>query len=173
MSASSGTYGLTIHQPWAWLIANGHKDIESRQWSTSYRGKLIIHAGKTLVKPDAAAFRAVGIPLPPDDELDLGAVVAVATLRNCRPLLDTFEDAQRCASRELDDAGLRKFFGGRSDPWSDEAFDETFAWELGPVHQIKPVPWRGERRLWPVPTELLTACRAAFHAFNPPKVTAA
>ena len=36
---------LTLHQPWASLIANGVKTIETRSWSTNYRGPLAIHAG--------------------------------------------------------------------------------------------------------------------------------
>jgi hypothetical protein len=39
---------LSIRQPWSWLIANGHKDIENRDWSTSYRGPLLIHAGSKV-----------------------------------------------------------------------------------------------------------------------------
>lgn len=39
---------LTLHQPWASLIALGHKRIETRSWSTPYRGPLAIHAGKSL-----------------------------------------------------------------------------------------------------------------------------
>jgi hypothetical protein len=35
---------LSIRQPWAWLIANGHKDIENRSWNTNYRGAFLIHA---------------------------------------------------------------------------------------------------------------------------------
>lgn len=38
--------GLTIRQPWASLIAAGVKTVETRSWSTSYRGPLLIHAGK-------------------------------------------------------------------------------------------------------------------------------
>jgi hypothetical protein len=38
---------LSILQPWAWLIAAGHKDIENRRWHTHYRGWFLIHAGKT------------------------------------------------------------------------------------------------------------------------------
>src|SRR5438045_8559495 len=36
---------LSIRQPWAWLIVNGHKPVENRSWSTKYTGKLLIHAG--------------------------------------------------------------------------------------------------------------------------------
>ena len=38
---------LTLHQPWASLIALGVKTIETRSWSTPYRGPLAIHAGMT------------------------------------------------------------------------------------------------------------------------------
>lgn len=37
---------LTVRQPWAWAIARGHKPIENRTWSTTYRGPLAIHAAK-------------------------------------------------------------------------------------------------------------------------------
>lgn len=35
---------ITLHQPWATLISLGVKSIETRSWSTSYRGPLAIHA---------------------------------------------------------------------------------------------------------------------------------
>jgi hypothetical protein len=37
---------LSVRQPWAWLIVNGYKDIENRNWPTSFRGRIYIHAGK-------------------------------------------------------------------------------------------------------------------------------
>ena len=37
---------LSIKQPWAWLIGAGFKDIENRVWSTKFRGRIYIHAGK-------------------------------------------------------------------------------------------------------------------------------
>jgi hypothetical protein len=39
---------LTLWQPWATLIANGTKTIETRSWSTSYRGPLAIHAAAAI-----------------------------------------------------------------------------------------------------------------------------
>lgn len=44
---------LTIRQPWASLIALGVKHIETRSWSTRYRGPLAIHAGKAWPVPVA------------------------------------------------------------------------------------------------------------------------
>jgi len=39
---------LSIQQPWSWLIVNGYKEIENRDWLTSYRGPVLIHAGAKL-----------------------------------------------------------------------------------------------------------------------------
>lgn len=39
---------LSIKQPWAWLIVNGIKPVENRDWYCNYRGPLLIHAGKQL-----------------------------------------------------------------------------------------------------------------------------
>ncbi|MCP4687042.1 MAG: ASCH domain-containing protein, partial [Desulfobacterales bacterium] len=64
---------LSIRQPWAWLIANGYKDIENRSWRTSFRGEFLIHAGK---KFDGAgwdwAVAETNIALPGKKEYELG-----------------------------------------------------------------------------------------------------
>lgn len=41
---------LTLTQPWATLVAIGAKKIETRSWSTQYRGPLAIHAAKLFPK---------------------------------------------------------------------------------------------------------------------------
>ena len=46
---------LSIRQPWAWLIVNGHKDIENRQWRTHFRGKIYVHAAKGMTRGDYLA----------------------------------------------------------------------------------------------------------------------
>ncbi len=44
---------LSIRQPWASLIANGHKDIENRSWHTKVRGTILIHAS---LKPEDTEY---------------------------------------------------------------------------------------------------------------------
>ena len=41
---------LTIKEPWATLIINGYKEYEFRSWKTNYRGRILIHSGKTTDK---------------------------------------------------------------------------------------------------------------------------
>lgn len=39
---------LSLWQPWAWLVAHGHKTIENRPRRLGYRGPLLIHAAAKL-----------------------------------------------------------------------------------------------------------------------------
>src|SRR5690242_3720337 len=39
---------ISVQQPHGWLIIHGHKNLENRDWTTSYRGPLLIHAGKRV-----------------------------------------------------------------------------------------------------------------------------
>jgi hypothetical protein len=41
---------LSLWQPWATLVALGVKKLETRSWSTTYRGPLAIHATATMPK---------------------------------------------------------------------------------------------------------------------------
>jgi hypothetical protein len=43
---------LSVRQPWAWLIVNGYKDIENRDWPTKLRGRVWIHTGVHRVTKD-------------------------------------------------------------------------------------------------------------------------
>jgi len=61
---------LTLVQPWASLIAEGHKSIETRGYSTKYRGPLAIHAGKAkLPKCDRCHGHGI-VPSGPDYGVD-------------------------------------------------------------------------------------------------------
>ncbi|MDR5765003.1 ASCH domain-containing protein [Caballeronia sp. LZ028] len=78
---------LSIRQPWAWLIVNGHKDIENRTWPTRFRGRVLVHASKGMTRAeyeDVSAF-AEGLQLPARDDLERGGIVGVATIADCIP----------------------------------------------------------------------------------------
>lgn len=44
---------ISLLQPWAHLVVIGAKRIETRSWSTNYRGPLLIHASKRFTKDQA------------------------------------------------------------------------------------------------------------------------
>jgi hypothetical protein len=43
---------LSIRQPWAWMIIHADKDVENRDWPTKVRGRILIHAAKTVTIVD-------------------------------------------------------------------------------------------------------------------------
>ena len=61
LAARLGQPCLTVDYPAAWEIIHGGKDIENRVWSTKFRGRFWIHAGKAKA-PDQRerAFRVIG-----------------------------------------------------------------------------------------------------------------
>lgn len=80
---------LSIRQPWAWLIINGGKDVENRDWPTGFRGRFLIHAGKGMTRDeylggaDLLAHIDRRIMLPPFEALDRGGIVGAAVLAGC------------------------------------------------------------------------------------------
>lgn len=79
---------ISILQPYAWLIVNGHKDIENRCWRTGFRGRILIHAGKTYSRRDHDEYvhelmDDFGIELPVYDSIERGGVVGAATITDC------------------------------------------------------------------------------------------
>jgi hypothetical protein len=84
---------LSIRQPWAWLIVQGHKRVENREWRTNYRGPLLIHAAKVAAKgyfQEVAEMveQEFGITVPARDQIELGGVVGMASLTDCVSELD-------------------------------------------------------------------------------------
>lgn len=84
---------LSIRQPWAWLIVNGHKNIENRSWATKFRGEFFIHAAKGMTRreyDDVVEFllrdpklRDLALKLPAFENMLRGGIVGRARLTNC------------------------------------------------------------------------------------------
>lgn len=80
---------LSIRQPWAWLIANGYKDVENRKWRTNFRGPVLIHAGKSSGREDYDAARMMiededlAVELPEFGALERGGIVGQAEILDC------------------------------------------------------------------------------------------
>lgn len=79
---------LCLRQPWASLVATGRKRLESRSWSTPYRGPLVVTASARVAAEDtwlaaAEPFRSALADQPID--LPAGAAIAVVDLIGCVP----------------------------------------------------------------------------------------
>lgn len=80
---------LSIRQPWAWLIVHGYKDIENREWPTSYRGPILIHTGMSMTTWEyEEAVEIAGdidpkIIIPAAAELRRGGIIGEVEIVDC------------------------------------------------------------------------------------------
>lgn len=76
---------LSIRQPWAWAIVQGHKPVENRTWPTRHVGDLLIHAGLQFdddgLRSMLSVFPELQAQLPA--RWDLGGIVGIAEAVGC------------------------------------------------------------------------------------------
>jgi|SRR3990170_7523077 len=125
---------LSLWQPWASLWACGRKTYETRDWSTSYRGQLLVHAAKRLILDVSDELREIL-----EDEcgghwmrdLPAGALIAQCELADCLPTEHVHVDA--------DERAQGNFTRGR------------YAWSPMNMRPLdRPIPWRGQMGLFNV-----------------------
>jgi activating signal cointegrator 1 len=139
--------GLTLLEPWASLVAAGYKRIETRSWSTEYRGELLIHASASKKScrhsyDVGLLFKTAGLEFPEGwpataSEYPLGRIVAVARLIDCAEMTEA--NIARVSK-------IERAFGD----WRPK----RFAWILATVRRTEQIPWKGALGLWDVPQEL-------------------
>ena len=70
---------LSIIEPWATLIKENKKYIETRTWETSYRGELYIHASKKTINiKDEHIIKL--LELIPNIEMGYGKIICKSKL---------------------------------------------------------------------------------------------
>lgn len=150
---------ISLWQPWASAIALGYKRIETRGWSTPYRGTLAIHAAKTTVGMEMAR-RGTALELEHWIStfgigrqglsglfagLPLGAVIATCRLVDVVPADDAGIQAQLDEWRSAVLGRVRERDFGDYRPG-------RFAWLLADVVPLaKPWPCRGRQKVFDVP----------------------
>lgn len=130
---------LTLHQPWATIIALGLKQVETRSWPTAYRGPLAIHAGRAPLEPGmltvctALANAGLGVTLVQVETAvyPLGAIVATCDLVGCVRMEEETIKQARLVERCLGD-------------WKPG----RFAWHLDNIRPCAPIHARGAQGLW-------------------------
>ncbi|TQK74951.1 ASCH domain-containing protein [Brevibacillus sp. AG162] len=138
---------ITIHQPWATLIALGEKRFETRGWPTRYRGPIGIHAAKKVDKEICLQepFRSVlDLHGYTADNLPTGAIVATCSLNDCLPI-SLSDDGIIAYGGETGHKSIRIDGHERLFGWFEPG---RYAWEMTNVKRIDPVPAKGQQGLW-------------------------
>ena len=125
---------ISLWQPWAYAMVSGIKKNETRSWSTSYRGQLLIHAAQKFpaaAREFAMTERALG-RLP--SRLPFGAIIGFVNLVDVKRTEDVVQGV----------SALERLYGDYSYgryAWitdSFKAFDE-------------PIPYKGSQGFSNVP----------------------
>ena len=119
---------LTIKQPWASLIINEYKKYEFRSWKTNYRGKILIHAGKTLEKSMLKRFEDYNL------DYKCGYIIGEANITDCIKVDKEFNEELK---------NIDSVVYGRSN------HVENYAWKLDNIKKYNnPIPCNGKLGLW-------------------------
>jgi len=154
--------GLTIHSPWAELVARGLKTVENRSWAPPpwLLGRyLAVHAstrwdqeGAEFVERNASRFRAPDLR----PEACQKGVVAVARVVGWVQRVELGQPGPKvismlpgCSFTEQD---WRWFVGAE------------FGWLLRDVQRITPVACRGQQKLWRLPSPVYDSVRRRYDA---------
>lgn len=147
----SSLRAVSIQQPFAEAIITGRKSLEVRTWRTSYRGRLLIHAGLTWYgereQGKALAFqqaKRIATCIGMQEQIasfPRGALVGVVDLVECRQL----------SPEEWEDTKARH--------WCDDAWRRgLIGWEIRvPYAFANSVPFRGALGIFSVPASVVGA----------------
>jgi hypothetical protein len=128
---------LSLLQPWASLVVMGVKKIETRSWSTAYRGDLLIHAsmGKSGgIFSEEPPFTKY---IPDFRQLPFGYIIGKVILEDVCPMEALFLSGGKINELTFEERAFGDYGSGR------------FAWLLSnPVQFTNPVRTRGHLHLW-------------------------
>ncbi len=118
---------LSLRQPWASLIIEGYKTIETRTWPTKHRGKLYIHASRMIDFEAKERFKITA-------ELPTGVLLGTVDLVKVIPF-----------SRQ-------DWIDLAEDHWCWRDYNPVvYAWHVKNPEMIKPfLPCKGSRNLFNV-----------------------
>src|SRR5574344_601600 len=124
---------LTIKEPFATLIKNKVKYIETRTWKTKYRGELYIASSVAKIKPDVRKRPGLSA-LYNEDELQYGYIICKCNLVDCIYMTEEFIEQEKSKNKD-------NFLAGRYEVG-------RYAWILANVEPITPIKAKGQLGIW-------------------------
>lgn len=124
---------ISIIEPWASLIKEKVKYIETRSWKTNYRGKIYIHASlKKVPKKDERINNLIS--LLENKNFKYGHIIAEATLVDCI---------------YMDEEFISKIKNNNKEYKCGEYSIGRYAWVLKDIKELnEPIPAKGNLGIW-------------------------
>jgi hypothetical protein len=168
---------ITVKQPWASLIVEGIKDIENRTWKTNFRGRVLIHAGRSILRPQECNFTDVQWDSIRGDmrydilhsDLPSGAIIGSVEIVDCvinhtsiwAEKFHKTEFCPECGCKEYTNEnfigkGYRNCTTCGQEWWTDVNYNKPiYNWVLAnPIKFNEPIPCKGALSFWDYNGEL-------------------
>lgn len=120
---------LSIKEPYASLIVNNVKKIETRSWKTKYRGELLIHASKTKEKNLTKEV----VSISKNIHINCGKIICRANLKDCV---------------YMDEEFIKKIKENPTEYHCGEYKIGRYAWILEDIKPLVPIPAKGKLNIW-------------------------
>jgi hypothetical protein len=124
---------LTLREPYATLVKNKVKYIETRSWKTNYRGELYIHSGLARLTRKEKERKELSA-LYGEDDLRYGYIICKCDLVDCIYMTEEFIEQEARKDPNNFIAGYYKV--GR------------YAWLLDNIKSIEPIEAKGKLGIW-------------------------
>ena len=124
---------LTIKEPFATLIKNKIKYIETRSWKTNYRGELYIQAGVAKLSKEVKERKELSY-LYNEDDLNYGYIICKCKWIDCIEMTEEFIEKEK-------QKNTNNFIAGRYEVG-------RYAWVLDEIEPIKPIRVKGQLGIW-------------------------
>jgi len=147
---------LSLTQPWATLVVDGRKRIETRSWTTAYRGPLAIHASKAMTQDAWDLWRDLTVEGIDVTVAERGAILGTVELVDVVRVMPPRGDGPHQGwHRDSHRTGIPIGMRWELTEFEQEVGDFTpgrFAWLLtSPVRYPEPIPAVGHLGLWEIP----------------------
>jgi hypothetical protein len=163
--------GISLTQPWATLVALEAKRFETRSWTTTYRGELLIHASKGFprdcqelcaTEPFCSVLKAAGYTNT--RELPTGVIVAyVPEVLKPQRTEDMLFIWEKMRELPLDDGTVLPAWEDSNEYAFGDYGARRYAWPMvNPRRLPDPIACRGALSLWAVPPLIQEQVRAAI-----------
>ena len=124
---------LSIKEPWASLIKDGKKKIETRSWKTNYRGDLYIHASLTKINKEIKNKKDL-MSIVGDTKPQYGKILCRCKLIDCIEMTPSF---------------LEKINNNRQEYICGEYLVGRYAWILDNIEPLNiPIQAKGKLGIW-------------------------
>ena len=120
---------ISIKEPFATLIKENIKNIETRSWKTNYRGEIYIHASKVSDKTRTQELS----DLTKNLKMNNGNIIAKATLVDCK---------------YMDQEFIKEIKQNETEYLCGYYEEGRYAWILKDIKKIKPIPAKGKLNIW-------------------------